>query len=316
MLAVFVLVTLAVGCVAQPAQQHTYGVFLGVNPEDADKIAGYDTVVIDAQYFTQEEIARIQQNGTKVYTYLNIGSIETFREGYDEVKNCILSSYDNWPDEYWVDVSRAEWQNFIAGEAKSLAEKGVDGFFLDNADVYYLYPTDAIYEGLNAILQTLGQYGKPVLINGGDVFVTRAVLDADEPNEVITGVNQECVFTAIDFSHGKLIRQDRENSEYYQEYLARCKTAGLDVYLTEYAKRGDMISGTIDSYCKDNEYQYYISPSINLDANEQKSGCSPLFLLFNIPFIDFPETPCLYRCKDAAPQCGPYSAQPGSRRAS
>jgi len=267
MLAVFVLALLAVGCVAQPAQQHAYGVFLGVNPEDADKIVGYDSVVIDAQYFTREEIAQIQQNGTSVYTYLNIGSIETFREGYDSLKDFILSPYDNWPDEYWVDVTRPEWQNFIAGEAKSLAEKGVDGFFLDNADVYYLYSTDAIYDGLNAILQTLAQYSKPVLINGGDVFVTKAVLDADEPNPIITGVNQECVFTNIDFAHGKLIRQDAESTAYYQEYLARCKSVGLDVYLTEYAKHGDGIASTIDSYCKDHGYQYYISPSINLDAN-------------------------------------------------
>jgi hypothetical protein len=266
LITVLLLSLMCAACSAS-ANNHAYGVFLGVNPEDADKIAGYDTVVIDAQYFTQEEISQIQQSGTKVYTYLNIGSIETFREGYDAVKDCILSPYDNWPDEYWVDVSRPEWQNFVAGEAKSLAEKGVDGFFLDNADVYYLYPADAIYDGLNAILQTLAQYGNPLLINGGDVFVTKAVLDADEPNAVITGVNQECVFTNIDFAHGKLIRQDAENTSYYQEYLARCKSVGLDVYLTEYAKHGDGISNTIDSYCKDHGYQYYISPSVNLDAN-------------------------------------------------
>ena len=266
LIAVLLLCLMCVACSAS-ANDHAYGVFLGVNPEDAEKIAGYDTVAIDAQYFTQEEISQMQQSGSQVYTYLNIGSIETFREGYATIKDCILSPYDNWPDEYWVDVSRPEWQNFIASEAKSLAEKGVDGFFLDNTDVYYLYPTDAIYEGLNAILHTLAQYDKPVLINGGDVFVAKAVLDTDEPNPVITGVNQECVFTNIDFDHGKLIRQDAASTAYYQEYLARCKSAGLYVYLTEYAKRGDGIAAAIDSYCKENGYQYYISPSINLDAN-------------------------------------------------
>lgn len=268
-LSLIITLLLCLMCVAcsKSAIEHAYGVFLGVNPEDAKKIAGYDTVVIDAQYFTQEEIAQMQQSGSQVYTYLNIGSIETFREGYDSLKDCILSPYDNWPDEYWVDVSRPEWQNFIASEAKSLSEKGVDGFFLDNADVYYLYPTDAIYEGLNAILQILAQYDKPVLINGGDVFVTKAVLDADEPNPVITGVNQECVFTNIDFDSSRLILQDAESTTYYQEYLARCKLAGLDVYLTEYAKRGDGISAVIDSYCNDHGHHYYISPSINLDAN-------------------------------------------------
>ena len=264
-LLIAILLCLMCAACAKPINDHSYGVFLGVDPEDIDKLAGYQTVVIDAQYFTQEEIAQLQQNGTSVYTYLNIGSIETFREGYDSVQDCILAPYDNWPDEYWVDVSRQEWQTFISDEAKSLAEKGVDGFFLDNADVYYLYPTSAIYDGLNAILQTLAPYEKPVLINGGDVFVAKSVLDADKPNPVITGVNQECVFTNIDFDRGKLIRQYAENTEYYEEYLARCKSAGLDVFLTEYTGSSSALNRTIEAYCREEGFSYYISPSINLD---------------------------------------------------
>ena len=247
------------------SRETSYGVFLGLDSDHASSLGRYKTVVIDAQYYTKEEITAVRQKGTKVYTYLNVGSIETFREGYDFLKSCVLSPYDNWPDEYWVDVSRQEWQTFVANEAKSLAEKGVDGFFLDNADVYDLYPTDAIFHGLNAILNDLAQYGKPVLINGGDVFVSRAVLDADKPNPVITGVNQECVFTNIDFDTGSLINQDQENSNYYQEYLARCKAAGLDVYLTEYAKSGDSIASKIHQYCEKNGFLYYISSNVNLD---------------------------------------------------
>ena len=247
------------------SRETSYGVFLGLDSDHASSLGRYKTVVIDAQYYTKEEITAVRQKGTKVYTYLNVGSIETFREGYDSLKSCVLSPYDNWPDEYWVDVSRQEWQTFVANEAKSLHEKGVDGFFLDNADVYDLYPTDAIFHGLNTILSDLAQYGKPVLIKGGDVFVSRAVLDADKPNPVITGVNQECVFTNIDFDTGSLINQDQENSNYYQEYLARCKAAGLDVYLTEYAKSGDSIASKIHQYCEKNGFLYYISSNVNLD---------------------------------------------------
>ena len=267
LLIAFLLALISLACAgSQPQENNTYGVFLGLNPEDASSLTRYQTVVIDAQYFTKEEIAAVQAKGTQVYTYLNIGSIETFREGYDAFKRITLSPYDNWPDEYWVDVSQPEWQQFIAGEAKSLIDKGVDGFFLDNADVYYLYPTDAIYAGLDAILQGLGQYGKPVLINGGDVFVARAVLDAEQPNPVITGVNQECVFTNIDFDHRALVQQTEENTNYYREYLDRCKYAGLDVYLLEYAKPNTELKSEIDDYCKQNGFLYYISPSIDLDA--------------------------------------------------
>ena len=261
------LVLFTAACMELPTpKQTTYAVLLGLNPEDAAILTNYDTVVIDAQYFTKDEIAAVQAKGTAVYTYLNIGSIETFREGYDALKGIVLAPYDNWPDEYWVDVSRAEWQTFLADEAASLNDKGVDGFFLDNADVYYLYPTPEIYDGLTAILQSLGQYGKPILINGGDVFVTKAVLDAETPLSAITGVNQESVFTSINFDSGTFARQDAENSQYYQEYLARCKAAGLDVYLTEYAAANSGIEKDIQAYCSKNGFQYYLSHTINLDG--------------------------------------------------
>ena len=243
----------------------SYAVLIGLNPEDAAVLSNYQTVVIDAQYFTKDEIAAVQANGTAVYTYLNIGSIETFREGYDSMKEFILAPYDNWPDEYWVDVSRTEWQGFVADQAAALVEKGVDGFFLDNADVYYLYPSDAIYNGIVEMITSLEQYDKPILINGGDVFVSRAMLDAAKPLSAITGVNQECVFTNINFTTGALIRQSSEDSRYYQAYLARCKEAGLDVYLTEYAKFNKSVYNEIAQYCDQNGFHYYISSSINLD---------------------------------------------------
>ena len=258
---------LSAACMGAPTpKSSSYGVLLGINPEDAAILTNYKTAVIDAQYFTKDEIAAVQAKGTAVYTYLNIGSIETFRAGYDDLKRFSLAPYDNWPDEYWMDVSRAEWQTFLADEAAALNAKDVDGFFLDNADVYYLYPTDAIYNGLTAILQNLAQYGKPILINGGDVFVTKAVLDADNPLSVITGVNQESVFTSINFDLGTFAQQDAENHQYYMDYLLRCKAAGLNVYLTEYASKTSNIEKEIKQFCDENGFQYYISHSINLDG--------------------------------------------------
>lgn len=263
----FIVLLLIFGCASNTvATQNFYAVLLGLNAEDSSILVNYGTAVIDAQYFTKDEIAAVQARGTTVYSYLNIGSIETFREGYGDLRQFTLAPYDNWPGEYWMDVSRSEWQAFIAKESQKLVEKGVDGFFLDNADVYYLYPYDEIFDGLTAIISALGLYDKPILVNGGDVFVTRAVLEAKHPLAAITGVNQECVFTNINFSLGTLTRQDTDTSIYYQDYLARCNSAGLDVYLTEYAPANDPIAKTVSDYCKTNGFQYYISPSINLNG--------------------------------------------------
>ena len=261
------LAMFATACMGvKTSKSPSYAVLLGVNPEDAAILTNYKTVVVDAQYFTKDEIAAVQAKGTEVYTYLNIGSIETFRAGYDDLIRFSLARYDNWLDEYWMDVSRAEWQNFIADEAAALAQKGVDGFFLDNADVYYLYPTPEIYDGLTAILRSLAQYDKSIIINGGDVFVTKAVLGATSPLEAVTGVNQECVFTSINFDLGTFKRQDSENSQYYQDYLLRCKAAGLDVYLTEYATINNNVEKEIKQFCNENGFPYYLSHTINLDG--------------------------------------------------
>ena len=73
------LVLLGFGCASNTAAiQHSYAVLPGLNPEDSAILSSFDTVVIDAQYFTKDEIAAIQAKGTSVYTYLNIASSNPF----------------------------------------------------------------------------------------------------------------------------------------------------------------------------------------------------------------------------------------------
>ena len=245
------------------AERPSYGVFIGANPDQADLCAGYDIVVIDAAYFAKSDIDKFHREGTIVYSYLNVGSIENFRDFFQDYRHLILSEYENWPGEYWVDVSDTAWQNHIHEQARLLVEKGVDGFFVDNADVYYQYHTPDIFLGMTTILNKLGQYEKDIIINGGDVFVTEAIMEADAPAVRITGVNQECVFTRIDFENGRLLRQRAEDTAYYQEYLARCRDLGLAVYLLEYGDVGTLPS-EIAEYCEAHQFSYYASASIDL----------------------------------------------------
>ncbi len=110
----------------------------------------------------------------------------------------------------------AEWQLYIIGTAaRTLAEKGVDGFFLDNADVYFLYPKQDIFNGLAAIISGLSQFGRDIIVNGGDTFVSQALSEGGNPIVSITGINQECVFSSIDFENNTLSRQKPEVTEYF-----------------------------------------------------------------------------------------------------
>lgn len=74
----------------------------------------------------------------------------------------------------------------LAGE---LCGKGVDGFFIDNCDVYNQYQTTEIYDALVNIIERLNEYDIDVIINGGNDFVSQLILDGK--SGLIDGVNQE-----------------------------------------------------------------------------------------------------------------------------
>ncbi len=135
--------------------QREYGVFLSVE-DNLDSLDEYKTIVIDAQYFGTSEIKEFKNREHKVYSYINVGSLEDFRDYYDTYKDLSIGGYEHWDDEIWIDVSDERWQDFILNTlAPDLLNKGIDGFFVDNCDVYYQCETELILDGLSNIMQGL-----------------------------------------------------------------------------------------------------------------------------------------------------------------
>jgi len=244
-------------------EKNDYGVFLNADASPLERFKKYDLIVIDAQYFTKKDIESLHQNGTKVYTYLNIGSVENFREYYKTYEKFTIGKYEHWDEEKWVDVSVPAWQKFIEQLSKKLFEKGVDGFFIDNCDVYYYAPRKSIFEGLTAILQNIMTLKKAVIINGGDTYVTEYRERYGAVDHIMTGVNQESVWSGIDFDKGTFNEQTRETREYYSKYLEACKADGMEVYLLEYTTDEKLIQ-KIKKYCKEKNFHFYISNSLEL----------------------------------------------------
>ena len=240
-------------------EKNDYGVFLNADASSLERFKRYDLIVIDAQYFTKKDIESLHQNGTKVYTYLNIGSVENFREYYKTYEKFTIGKYEHWDEEKWVDVSVPAWQKFIEQLSKKLFEKGVDGFFIDNCDVYYYAPRKSIFEGLTAILQNIMTLKKAVIINGGDTYVTEYRERYGAVDHIMTGVNQESVWSGIDFDKGTFNEQTRET----REYLEACKADGMEVYLLEYTTDEKLIQ-KIKKYCKEKNFHFYISNSLEL----------------------------------------------------
>ncbi len=260
--------------------KESYGVFLGVdrNSFNVDSFEGYDMVVVDAQELRKDQLAQLHAKGHMVYSYLNVGSIETNRDYYDDYRDLCLDRYENWPDEYWVDVTQKRWQEFTgSGLLKRILanDPAVDGLFLDNLDIYfhvtekkkYRSMKEDVYESLLRILEMYEDAELPVLVNGADLFVTRLI--EEEREGLIRGVNQETVFSRIlDYDKDKFGEQPARENKYYTEYLDMCKDTEMDVFLLEYTADED-VEKKISRYCEKNGFRYYISKHVNLTASDE-----------------------------------------------
>lgn len=244
-----------------------YGVFLSLEGRKAVEASeGFEVAVIDAQNISAIDIAEMKARDQEVYSYLNIGSLETFRSYYKEYQHLVLKPYENWEEEYWVDAGSEEWQKFVAGTlAQELIEKGIDGFWIDNTDVYGQFADEEIYDGVATILKTLMSYEKPVVINGGDQFVLTYLEQNGQVDDILTGVNQETVFSSINFDEQIFTNQSTDDQHYYLDYLSAVDEEGKDIYLLEYTT-DDRLIQKIQQYTRKRGWKGYISDSIELDG--------------------------------------------------
>ena len=108
--------------------KESYGVFLGIDSKsfDVNLFDEYDLVVVDAQELRPDQLAQLHARGHVVYSYLNVGSIETNRDYFSKYKDLCLFKYENWPDEYWVDVTQKKWQKFTgSGLVDRIRARGI-----------------------------------------------------------------------------------------------------------------------------------------------------------------------------------------------
>ena len=255
--------------------KESYGVFLGIDSKsfDINIFDGYDTVVVDAQELREDQLAQLHAKGHTVYSYLNVGSIEMSRDYFEDYKDLCLDKYENWPEEYWIDVTQKRWQEFTGVYLPQVIlskDPKVDGLFLDNLDIYYHVMNkrkyrsmqEDVYTSLISILESYEEEDLPVLVNGADTFVSRLL--EEEREDLIRGVNQETVFSKIlDYEKDRFGEQPEKENEYYTDYLKDCKKAGIEVYLLEYTTDED-VERKINRYCEKNGFRYYISSHVNL----------------------------------------------------
>ncbi len=249
---------------AEAASTTTWGVFIGVTLHgNVSRVKNYKSIVIDGQNYTKAEITKLKSGGRKVYSYLSIGSIATYRSYYKRFKKYTLGNYENWPSEKWIDTSKVAWQDFVVKTlASSLKKKGIDGLWVDNTDVWYEFNRAPIFNGLVYILRRCKAMGFKIIINGGDVFVQHVIRTGKQA--CIDGVMQEEVLTRIvNYNNNGFAKQLNSDRTYYEAYLRLVKRANKSVALLEYTKSAAMRKA-IYNYCKKRGYSYYISNNVAL----------------------------------------------------
>ena len=251
----------------------SYGVFIGMRGGEAlrdERVLRTRVLVVDPAHFEEREIASLKESGHTVYGYLNVGSLEAFRPYYGRFRKFVLGRYENWDGEWWVDVSAAPWRDFVVSElAAEYVRKGIDGFFVDNCDVYHYRRSRRIFDGLSEVLRRLSGYGLEVLINGGDEYATAALEEYGSIAGLFSGVNQETVFTRINFDKlnfetGAFGRSREEDRQYFLSYLEKMEGAGAKIRLLEYTRDADL-AREIERFCGARGWECFISGSVELD---------------------------------------------------
>jgi len=269
LIVVMVIVMVVIASNSKYEEVGSYGVHIGASGIDAINIPYYDEVVIDAMYFEKNEIQILHDKGMKVYSYMNLGSLENFRDYYTRFESITISDYENWDEERWIDVSKEKWKKFIIDELSyRLTDKNIDGFFVDNIDIYDVHNedyNDKIYYAIIDILKELKlEHKKTVIINGGRSFVNRLMKEDIELKALFDGINLESVATKVDFENGELLERKKEEREEKIDFLKKVGKKEIVVYIIEYAKNKKIPNRIKDVYNK-NGFRHYVIDNIELE---------------------------------------------------
>lgn len=96
-------------------------------------------VLVDPfQVGVPESIAAIKANGNEVGAYISIGTGETYRDDYGQIKPFLVSTaWGEWPDEFFVDKTTTGILDVMKARIDKIAAWGCDWVEFDNMDWAY-----------------------------------------------------------------------------------------------------------------------------------------------------------------------------------
>ncbi|CBK74857.1 hypothetical protein CIY_21730 [Butyrivibrio fibrisolvens 16/4] len=103
-----------------------------------------------------------------------------------------------------------------------------------------------------------------IVINGGDAYVSKYLEENGNLDGILDGVNQESVYTSIDFDNKSFAENDEDTRDYYLEYLNSVVSHGKKAYVLEYTDDSKLKDFAVKESHK-NGFIVYVSDSIELD---------------------------------------------------
>ena len=210
-------------------------------------------LALEPEDYTQSEIKAIKEKGYMILGYLSLGTISTERPWYKQFSPYKLKRLPDWPKEYYMDLKKEPWQNFLVERAQNLKRLGFDGWWLDNLDVYSEYKSKAMFTAVMTGLQAIKAIGGYVMVNGGSEWLDDALDKKVDISKCVDGYTQEEVFSRVTSYKGKgtFGKQTAADSRFYQTLLKRVRDAGTDTFLLEYT-RDPALRQTILDWCEKN----------------------------------------------------------------
>ena len=242
-----------------------YQVFLTTKVNVSKIKKGSGILVIEPDDYTNNEIKALKIKGYKVLAYLSVGTIEKERDWFKTYSKYKMRQLDNWPNEYYVNITKTEWKTFLIKRAVTLMQRGFSGLWLDNLDIYSEYKTKKMYTACYGIIKTLKMYTRGyIMINGGSELLDDT-LDKKYTLNILDGYTQEEVFSKIiDYSgKGTFNKQEKEDKKFYKTLIKKLVKNEIDCFLLEYT-REKSLKNDIKTWCKNNKVNYYISEDVNL----------------------------------------------------
>lgn len=226
---------------------------------------GSGIIVIESEDYTDKQIQEIAAKGYRALAYLSIGTIERERPWFKQFEKYKLKRLDDWPKEYYMNMQKTAWQKFLVNRAMALKQRGFDGWWCDNLDVYSEYKSSTEFTACYGLLQKIKKLGGYVMVNGGSEFLDDAIDKCAELKYILNGYTQEEVFSLIKDYEGKgeFGKQHKEDRKFYQGLIKKLEKRKINCYLLEYTRDKDL-KEKIKKWCKEQKVGYCISEDVNL----------------------------------------------------